>query len=80
MLRAGCFELCQTIPGNQYVFSDYLTKWVEAFPLKNIIADRIAKVFINEMITRHSAPSEVLSDQGTNFMSTLIKSVLIILT
>ena len=38
-------------------------------------AETIAKIFINEIITRHSAPSELLSDQGANFMSRLVQSV-----
>lgn len=48
-------ELTQTKSGNKYVvvFSDYLTRWVEAFPLKNQTAESIAKVLINEIITRH---------------------------
>ena len=70
-------ELSSTDSGNKYavVFIDYLTKWVEAFPLKNMTAESIAKVFINEIVTRHSAPKELLSDQGANFMSKLIKEV-----
>jgi hypothetical protein len=70
-------ELTRTNSGNKYVvvFTDYLTKWVEAFPIKNMTAETIAKIFINEIITRHSAPSELLIDQGANFMSKLIKSV-----
>jgi hypothetical protein len=53
-------ELSSTDSGNKYavVFTDYLTKWVEAFPLKNQNAETIAKVFINEIITRHSAPKD----------------------
>ena len=57
------------------VFTDYLTKWVEAFPMPNMKAETVAKIFINEIISRHSAPKELLSDQGTNFMSKLIQEV-----
>ena len=70
-------ELSTTNSGNKYVvvFTDYLSKWVEAFPLKNQKAETIAKIFINEIVTRHSAPRELLSDQGANFMSKLVKDV-----
>ena len=70
-------ELSTTNSGNKYalVFTDYLTKWVEAFPLRDQKAETIAKIFINEIVTRHSAPRELLSDRGTNFMSKLISSV-----
>jgi hypothetical protein len=61
-------ELTRTNSGNKYVevFTDYLTKWVEAFPIKNMTAETIAKIFINEIITHHSARSELISDQGEN--------------
>jgi len=70
-------ELSTTNSGNKYalVFTDYLTKWVEAFPLRDQTAESIAKIFINEIVSRHSAPRELLSDRGTNFMSKLISSV-----
>lgn len=57
------------------MFTDYLTKWVEAFPMRDTKAETVAKIFINEIITRHSAPSKLLSDQGQNFLSNLIKSI-----
>ena len=61
--------------GNKYcvVFTDYLTKWSEAFAMRNMRADTIAKIFIDEVVSRHSAPSRLLSDQGANFRSELIK-------
>lgn len=77
MVAVDILELSTTSSGNRYVvvFTDYLTKWVEAFPLRNMTSDSIAKVFINEIISRHSAPSKLLSDQGRNFLSDLIKSI-----
>lgn len=77
MVAVDILELSTTSCQNKYVvvFTDYLTKWVEAFPLRNMTAEAIAKVFVNEVITRHSAPSKLLSDQGRNFLSDLVKSV-----
>lgn len=69
--------LKKTINGNQYclVFTDYLTRWPEVFPMKNMKAETIAKIFVDEIISRHSAPKILLSDQGAQFMSNLIKSI-----
>ena len=63
--------------GNKYViiFTDYLTKWVEAFAVKDFGADTTAKLFVEEVICRHSAPRKLLSDRGKNFLSKVVKAV-----
>lgn len=70
-------DLTTTNSNNKYVvvFTDYLTKWVEAFPLRDQTAESVAKILINEIITWHSAPKELLSDRGTNFRSKLIAEI-----
>ena len=57
--------------GNKYavVFIDYLTKWVEAFAVPDQSALTIAKLFVEEIISQHGVPRELLSDRGTNFLS-----------
>ena len=55
------------------VFSDYYTRWPEAFALPSCEAHRIASLLINEIIIRHSAPRTLLSDRGRNFLSALVK-------
>ena len=69
--------LKETVNGNKYilVFTDYLTRWPEAFAIKNRDAKTIAKVFINEIVSRHSAPKILLSDQAKEFMSKLIEEI-----
>jgi len=69
--------LTETKKGNKYVlvFTDYLSKWAEAFPLKKTDALTIAKIFVDEIVCRHSAPEILLSDQGAQFMSGLIKTL-----
>ena len=66
-----------TDQSNKYllVFTDYLTKWPEAFAIKDAKAETIARVLVDEVISRHSAPRKLLSDQGTNFHSELVKKV-----
>ena len=69
--------LPETTSGYKYilVFTDYLTRWPEAFPIKRIDAKTIAKVFVDEIVCRHSAPAILLSDQGAQFMSGLVKNI-----
>eukprot|EP00112_Aurelia_sp_Birch-Aquarium-sp1_P019450 Seg4814.2 transcript_id=Seg4814.2/GoldUCD/mRNA.D3Y31 product="Gypsy retrotransposon integrase-like protein 1" protein_id=Seg4814.2/GoldUCD/D3Y31 len=45
--------------GNKYVvvFTDYFTKWPEAFAVKNADAPTTAKLFVEEILCRHSAPT-----------------------
>lgn len=66
-----------SLKGNRYivVFSDYLTRWVEAFAISNADAKTTAKLFVEEIICRHSAPRTLLSDRGRNFTSSLMKEV-----
>lgn len=55
--------------GNRYVivFIDYLTKWVEAFPIPDLKASTVVNLFITEIVCRCGAPRELLSDRGGNF-------------
>ena len=66
--------LTETDNGNKHilVFTDYATRWVEAFPTKDQKADTVARIFIEEIICRHSAPSTLLSDKGRNFLSDIV--------
>ena len=54
--------------GSRYivVLSDYLTRWVEAFPVPSVEATVIARLLVNEIISRHGAPRVLLSDRGVN--------------
>ena len=63
--------------GNRYVvvFSEYLTKWVEAFPVPSIEAPVIARLLVDEIFTRHGAPRTLLSDRGSNFLPSLVTEV-----
>ena len=70
-------ELPLTSQGNRYVvvFLDYLTKWVEAFPLPDQTSESIARLLIDHIICRHGVPKELLSDRGTNLLSELIQDI-----
>ena len=62
---------------NRYivVFSDYLTRWCEAFPVPSVEAFVIARLLVDEIIARLGAPRVLLSDRGTNFLSRLVAEV-----
>ena len=62
---------------NRYivVFSDYLTRWCEAFPVPSVETLVIARLLVDEIIARHGAPRVLLSDTGTNFLSRLVAEV-----
>ena len=70
-------QLPFTTQGNCYVvvFMDYLTKWPEAFAIPDQKAERIAKMFVENIVCQHRIPEELLSDRETNFLSTLIQEV-----
>jgi len=54
---------------------DCFTKWVEAFPLKNVRAKTIAEVFVNQFVSRYGVPLELHTDQGRSFESKLFHKV-----
>ena len=66
-----------TTRGNKFicVWSDYLTHWAECFAVPSIEAPVIARIFVDEIFTRHGAPRTFLSDRGSNFLSALVKEV-----
>ena len=63
--------------GNRYVvvFTEYLTRSPEAFAVPNIDARTIANLLVEKILAHHGAPRTLLSDRGTNFLSTLVRSV-----
>ena len=64
-------------PVNKYVviFTDYFTKWPEAFKIECADAATTAKLFIKEIVCRHSAPRKLLSDRGKNFLAKVVKGI-----
>ena len=63
--------------GNQYavVFMDYLTKWPKVFPVPDQSAATVTRLVVEEIVSRHGVPAEVLSDRGRAFLSGLMKEV-----
>ena len=61
---------------NKYILTlvDYATRYPEAEPLKDIHAETVAEALVN-FFTRVGIPREILSDQGSQFMSAVMKEV-----
>jgi len=54
---------------------DYLTKWPEVFAVPNQTAATIANLLVEEIASCHSVPTEIPSDRGKAFLSSLMKEV-----
>ena len=70
-------KLAATPEGYQYLllFVDAGSKWCEAIPTKKQTAETVAKCLYQEIITRYGAPVELVSDQGRQFKSKLVKAM-----
>ena len=54
---------------------DYLTKWPEVFATTDQTSPTIAKLLVEQVVSQHGVPSELLSDRGTAFLSKLMLDV-----
>ena len=63
--------------GNCYavVFMDYLTKWPEVFVVPDQTALTIARLLVEQVVSRHGVPSQLLSDRGAAFLSNLLREL-----
>ena len=70
-------QLSKTRQGNCYaiVFMDYLTKWPEVYATPDQTAPTIARLLVEEIISRHGVPNQLLSDRGPSFLSKLLLNV-----
>ena len=69
--------LPETPRGNKWccVFSDYNSRWPEAGALKNKKTTSVAKLYVDEVVSRHGGSKILLSDQGGEFMSNLVRDI-----
>lgn len=69
--------LPRTNAGNEYILTiqDQLSKFCLAIPLPNQTAATIANKFVKRFITIFGPPKAVLTDQGRNFISDLMKKL-----
>jgi len=67
--------LPRTRSGHKYILTicDYATRYPEAIALSSTEAEKVAKELVT-LFSRVGIPDEILSDQGTNFMSALLQN------
>ena len=84
-LERVAMDICGPFPrsrkGNKYilVIADYFTKFVEAYPMRNMEASTVADFFVKEFVFRYGVPRQIHTDQGTNFNSALFKELCLLL-
>lgn len=66
-----------TTAGNRYmlVFVDHLSRFAEVIPIPDQKADTVARQFVERVVLRHGVPRQLLTDQGANFLSKLMRDV-----
>ena len=66
-----------TTDKNKYILvvSDYFTKWVEAYPMRDMEAKTVAETLVEGYISRMGVPMIIHSDQGRNFESRLFRQM-----
>ena len=62
--------------GSILVVTDLFSRYAEAFNLKDQTAPLVARTLVTQFFCRYGAPTKIHSDQGTNFMSNLIKEIM----
>ena len=70
-------SMTEIMAGNKYVltFQDDLSKFLVAIPIPQQDAETVAKKFVLNIVLKFGAPAQILTDQGSNFLSDLFKSM-----
>ena len=76
-VRVDVLQLPLTQHENHYmvVFMTYLTKWPEVFAVPDQTALTIARLLVEQFVSRHGVPSQLLSDRGAAFLSNLLREL-----
>jgi transposase InsO family protein len=58
-----------------FIVEDIATRWVELFALEQATAEECAKVLLNEIILRYGTPRRFISDNGPQFVSSIVQQL-----
>ena len=63
--------------GKSYILTmiDRKTRWIEAVPISNISATNVATHLVDTWFSRYGIPDHIITDQGTQFESSLFESL-----
>jgi hypothetical protein len=66
-----------TESGIKYILTcqDNLSKYFIAVPLQNQTAEKVTNSFVKNIILIYGIPTEIVTEQGTNFMSDIFKRI-----
>ena len=69
--------MTETMSGNKYILTcqDDLSKFLLAIPIPQEDAGTVAREFVMNVVLKFGAPAQILTDQGSNFLSDLFKSM-----
>lgn len=72
-----CGPFPESSSGNKYIitFIDHLTCWPEAYCTKDKTSETVASLILTKIIPRHSCPQVLLSDNGTEFVNSVISEL-----
>ena len=67
-----------TSNGKRYILvcTDYVTKWAEAKALVRATEQTVVNFLFEEIFVRYGVPREIVTDQGTQFTSKLVKDII----
>ena len=73
---SGCYP--KTLSGNEYIISfvDWYSGWCEAFPVPDKRSEHVVYLILEEIVPRYSTPLELVSDNGTENVSQIMKETL----
>ena len=69
--------LTETAVGKKYILTlqDDLSKYLVAVPVPQQDAETIARAFVLNIVLKFGEPAQILTDQGSNFLSNLFKNM-----
>ncbi|CAC5403294.1 unnamed protein product [Mytilus coruscus] len=70
-------KIKQSRQGNKFILivSEYFTRWIETYPIPQIQAPTICRVFIAEFVSLYGIPRQIYTDCGAQFTSQLFKEI-----